>query len=51
MCTTTDASQASVLMVSFINDRAVRLYELPSFEARGCLPNVSMGAALRGGGG
>ncbi|KAI8467129.1 MAG: WD40-repeat-containing domain protein [Monoraphidium minutum] len=40
ICTTLDAAQASVLMVSYVNDRAVRLFELPSFDARGCLPNV-----------
>ncbi|GBF95527.1 hypothetical protein Rsub_08508 [Raphidocelis subcapitata] len=40
MCTTTDASSNSVVMVSYVNDRAVRLFELPSFEPRGCLPNV-----------
>jgi hypothetical protein len=40
MCTTTDAASNSVLMVSYVNDRAVRLFELPSFEPRGCLPNV-----------
>ncbi|KIZ07216.1 NB-ARC domain-containing protein [Monoraphidium neglectum] len=40
MCTTLDAAQSSVLMVSYVNDRAVRLYDLPSFDARGCLPNV-----------
>lgn len=40
MCATTDAAQASVLMVSFVADRSVRLLELPSFEGRGCLPKV-----------
>lgn len=41
MCTTNDAAGTSVLMVSYVTDRAVRLLELPSFEGRGCLPNVS----------
>lgn len=48
MCTTVDAAGTSVLMVSYVNDRTVRLYELPSFDGRGCLPNVSPGAR-RGG--
>lgn len=40
MCTTVDPQGTSVLMVSNVTDRSVRLFELPSFESRGCLPNV-----------
>ena len=44
MCTTLDAADTSVLMVSHVGDRAVRLLELPSFEGRGSLQNVSQRA-------
>lgn len=41
MCATSDAAGGSVLMVSRVADRSVRLVDLPSFESRGCLPDVN----------
>jgi F-box/WD-40 domain protein 7 len=46
MCACSDAAGQSVLMVSYLGDRAVRLFDLPSFDARGCLPNVHECRAL-----
>lgn len=41
----TDAKGQPILMVSYLNEGCVRLFELPSFEKRGVLPQVSSSTA------
>jgi hypothetical protein len=41
MCATTDHAQKSVLMLSNVRDRSIKLLELPAFSERGVLPDVS----------
>eukprot|EP00877_Chromochloris_zofingiensis_P012486 jgi/Chrzof1/7491/Cz02g25260.t1 len=37
---TMDAQQKPILMTSYNEERCIRLFELPSFESRGTIPNV-----------
>jgi hypothetical protein len=41
MAATTDHAQKSVLMLSNVRDRSIKLLELPAFSERGVLPDVS----------
>jgi hypothetical protein len=41
MAATTDRAQKSVLMLSNVRDRSIKLLELPAFSERGVLPDVS----------
>lgn len=41
MCATMDHAQKSVLMLSNVRDRSIKLLELPAFSERGVLPDVS----------
>ena len=41
MNATTDPAQKSVLMLSTVRDRSVKLLELPAFSERGVLPDTS----------
>lgn len=41
MCATMDHAQKSVLMLSSVRDRSIKLLELPAFSERGVLPDVS----------
>lgn len=45
MCATMDHAQKSVLMLSNVRDRSIKLLELPAFSERGVLPDVSWGSA------
>ena len=47
MCASTDPSQKSVLMLSTVRDRSVKLLELPAFSERGSLPDVSLNTVGR----
>lgn len=42
MAATTDHAQKSVLMLSNVRDRSIKLLELPAFSERGVLPDVSV---------
>lgn len=48
---TADPQNRAVLMASLNGERAVRLYELPTFADRGTLADVANARALAGGGG